>query len=175
MGGKLGYMKPLFVHPLSQEEQIALESGLRSQDAFTLRRCQILLASADRQAPTRISKILRCSSQTVRNTIHDFEVRGVKCLQKGDPIPITVQPILTAEKREQIRVMLHQSPRNFGKTQSIWTLGLLAELCHEQGLSDTRLSPPTILDAIVRLDVNWRRAKRWIVSPDPQYALKKTA
>jgi hypothetical protein len=71
--------------------------------------------------------------------------------------------------------MLHQSPRNFGKPSSVWTLKLLAEVCHEQGLSDTRLSPPTILDAIVRLEVNWKRAKHWIVSPDPQYALKKTA
>lgn len=168
-------MKPLFVRPLNLEEQSALESGLRSQEAFTLRRCQILLASADRQKPSRIAKVVRCSTQTVRNTIHDFEERGMECLQKSAPIPVTVQPVLTAEKREQIRVMLHQSPRNFGKAQSNWTLGLLAEVCHEQGLSDTRLSPPTILDAIVRLKVNWRRAKRWIVSPDPQYELKKTA
>jgi transposase len=175
MDDMLGDMKPLFVRPLNLEEQAALESGLRSPDAFTLRRCQILLASADRQKASSIAKVLRCSSQTVRNTIHDFEEDGAKCLQKGASTPVTVQPVLTAEKREQIRGMLHQSPRNFGKAQSNWTLGLLAEVCHEQGLSDTRLSPPTILDAIVRLDVNWRRAKRWIVSPDPQYALKKTA
>jgi transposase len=175
MDGMLWHMKPLFVRPLNLEERAALEVGLRSQDAFTLRRCQILLASADRQKPSRIAKALRCSTQTVRNTIRDFEERGVECLHKGKPVPVTVQPVLDAEKREQVRTILHQSPRNFGKTQSNWTLRLLAEVCHEQGLSDTRLSPPTILDAIVRLDVSWRRAKRWMVSPDPQYVLKKTA
>ncbi len=168
-------MKPIFVRPLNLEEQAALEAGLRAPDAFTLRRCQILLASADHQKPARIAKSLRCSTQTVRNTIRDFEERGLECLHKGDPTPISVQPVLTAEKREQVRAMLHQSPRNFGKPSSVWTLKLLAEVCHEQGLSDTRLSPPTILDAIVRLDVNWKRAKRWVVSPDPQYELKKTA
>jgi hypothetical protein len=50
----------------------------------------------------------------------------------------------------------------------------LAEVCHEQGLSETTLSAPTILDAIVRLGVSWKRAKRWIVSPDPAYELKKS-
>ncbi len=168
-------MKPLFVRPLNLEEQAALEAGLRSPDAFTLRRCQMLLASADHQNPSRIAKSIRCSTQTVRNTIRDFEERGLECLQKGDSTPISVQPVLTAEKREQMRAILHQSPRNFGKPSSVWTLRLLAEVCHDQGLSDTRLSPPTILDAIVRLDVNWKRAKRWMVSPDPRYALKKTA
>jgi hypothetical protein len=57
----------------------------------------------------------------------------------------------------------------------VWTLKLLAEVCHEQGLSATPLSGPTILDAIVRLGSRWKRAKHWVTSPDPQYALKKTA
>ena len=175
MDGMLCHMKPIFVRPLNLEEQAALEAGLRAPDAFTLRRCQILLASADRQKPSRIAKSLRCSTQTVRNTLRDFEERGLECLHKGSHIPLTVQPVLTAEKREQVRAILHQSPRNFGKPSSVWTLKLLAEVCHEQGLSDTRLSPPTILDAIVRLDVNWKRAKHWIVSPDPQYELKKNS
>jgi len=30
-----------------------------------------------------------------------------------------------------------------------------------------------MLDAIVRLGVNWKRAKHWIVSPDPAYTLQK--
>jgi hypothetical protein len=38
--------RPIFVRPLSEEERTALEQGLRSADAFVLRRCQILLASA---------------------------------------------------------------------------------------------------------------------------------
>jgi hypothetical protein len=37
--------RPIFVRPLSDAERKALEAGLRSPDAFTLRRCQILLAS----------------------------------------------------------------------------------------------------------------------------------
>jgi transposase len=165
---------PLFVHPLRPTEREALEAGLRSQNAFTLRRCQILLASSAGQTPSVIAKNLSCASQTVRNVIHDFEQRGLACLEHGSNVPVKVEPVLTAEKREQVRAIVHQSPRNFGKNSSLWTLKLLAEVCHEQGLSQTQLSAPTLLDAIVRLEVSWKRAKHWVVSPDPAYALKKS-
>jgi hypothetical protein len=55
----------------------------------------------------------------------------------------------------------------------VWTLQRLAEVCHEQGLSDTTLSGPPILDAIVRLGVSGQRAKHWMISPDPAYERKK--
>ena len=165
---------PLYVHKLRPPEREALEAGLRSQNAFTLRRCQILLASSEGQRPSVIAKNLSCASQTVRNVIHDFEQRGVACLEHGSNVPVSVEPVLTAEKREQVRAIVHQSPRNFGKNSSLWTLKLLAEVCHEQGLSQTQLSAPTLLDAMVRLQVSWKRAKHWVVSPDPAYALKKS-
>ena len=57
-------------------------------------------------------------------------------------MPITVEPVLKAEKREQVRAILHQSPRTFGQLTSVWTLKRLAAVCHEQGVSDTtRLCP----------------------------------
>ncbi len=164
----------MYVRPLTASEREAVVAGLRSPEAFTLRRCQILLASADGQAAAQIAKNLRCARQTVRNVIHEFEAGGLSCLEHGSNVPVSVEPVLTAEKREQVHTIMHQSPRSFGKAQSSWTLKLLAEVCHEQGLSDWQLSAPTLLDAVVRLGVSWQRAKHWIVSPDPAYALKKT-
>ncbi len=167
-------LPPLFVRTLTRAEHKALKKGLRQSDAFAVRRCQILLASAKRKTATQIANDLGCVSQTVRNVIHDFEGRGLACLVKGDTVPLSVEPVLTAAKREHLQAILHQSPRTFGKRQSVWTLKLLAEVCHERGLSETTLSAPTILDAIVRLGSHWKRAKHWISSPDPHYALKKT-
>ena len=42
----LGMPKAIFVRSLTAPERIALEAGVRSPDAFMLRRCQILLANA---------------------------------------------------------------------------------------------------------------------------------
>ena len=128
-----------------------------------------------RQKPSQIATTLHCAPQTVRNVIHAFDARGLACVQHGSNVPLRVEPVLNAEKREQLRAILHQSPRTFGQPASVWTLKRLAAVCHEQGLSDTTLSCPTMLDAIVRLGVSWQRAKHWIVSPDPAYERKKNA
>jgi hypothetical protein len=122
-----------------------------------------------------IAKTLHCAPQTGRNVIHACGARGLTCVQRRSNVPISVEPVLNAEKREQVRAILHQSPRTFGQPARVWTLKRLAKVCHEQGLSETPRSAPTMLDAIVRLGGNWQRAKHWMVSPDPAYERKKTA
>jgi transposase len=165
---------PIFVRPLTDEERHHLKEGLRSKHAFTLRRCQILLASAQHHTPAQIATHVGCSVQTVRNALHAFAQRGVACLTEQSSVPHTVQPVLDAAKRECVQGLLHQSPRTFGKARSTWTLPLLAEVCCDLGLSPAPLSAPTIRDAILRLGANWKRAKHWITSPDPAYVRKKT-
>lgn len=165
----------LYLRELTEQERSILESGLHSKDGFCVRRSQILLASARQEKPNKIAQTIGCTAQTVRNVIHDFEARGLGCLAAGSNQPHSVEPILTASKRERLQAIMHQSPRTYGKAQSTWTLKLLAEVCQEEGLSATVLSAPTLLDAVVRLGSSWKRAKQWIVSPDPLYALKKNS
>jgi hypothetical protein len=100
-------------------------------------------------------KTLRCAPQTVRPVLHAFNVRGLTWMQRRSNVPITVAPGLSAEKREQVRAILPQSPRTFDQPASVGTLKRLAAVCHEQGLSDTTLSGPTMLNAVVRLGVSW--------------------
>jgi hypothetical protein len=165
---------PKFVRPLSADERTILQSGGGAVDALTVRRGQMLLASAAGRAPATIASQQRGARQTVHHGREAFAERGLDCLRHGSPRPRSVAPVLTAAKREQLQALLHQSPRNFGQAQSQWTLKLLAAVRHEHGLSDRQLSPPTLLDAVVRLGASWKRAKHWIVSLDPAYARKKT-
>ena len=72
-----------------------------------------------------------------------------------------------------MRALLHQSPRTFGRPTSWWTLELAAQVSFEQGLTAERVSGETIRATLKRLGVGWKRAKRWLVSPDPAYARKK--
>ena len=76
-------------------------------------------------------------------------------------------------KLSQLKVLLHTNPRNLGKNRSTWTLGLLVEVCVEQGITEQPVSQERLRQALVRLKVSWKRAKNWITSPDPQYQLKK--
>jgi transposase len=165
---------PLFVRPLTAEERQRLQVGLQSRDAFTLRRCQILLASAQGQRPAQIAAALGCARQTVRNTLHAFDQQGPDCLVRCSTRPKSARRLLDASRAERLGELLHQSPRAFGHAQSFWTLPLAAEVCHQQGLSERVLSPETVRQAIQRLGLGWKRAKQWITSPDPAYARKKS-
>jgi transposase len=158
---------------VSWEERAGLEAGLRSSDAFTLRRSQILLASSRDQRPKTIAHNLGCATQTVRNAIHAFEQKGLACLKQESSRPKTVQAEFDQAKCEALRALLHQSPRTFGKGTSCWTLELAAEVCFEQGLTKSQVSIETIRQALSRLGVGWQRAKHWITSPDPDYLRKK--
>jgi transposase len=167
-------MKPLFVRELSGPERDALQAGLRSPDGFTVRRCHILLASARGNTTAVIAKAVGCSPQAVRNVVRAFETRGLAVLALQSRRPHAAAKVFDAGRGERLKALLHQSPRQFGKVRSAWTLALAAEVCLEQGVTAERVSIKTIRDALKRLGVRWRRAKTWIPSPDPQYALKKT-
>src|SRR5215212_6534131 len=78
--------RPIFVRPLSDAERETLEAGLRSPDAFTLRRCQILLASNRGKNAYRIAHELGCNPQTARNAIHAFNEKGFP-QALGPPVP----------------------------------------------------------------------------------------
>lgn len=165
---------PIFVRELSDPERAQLEAGLRSASAFTMRRAQIVLLSAAGRRPREIAEGLCCAVQTVRNGIRAFNTTGLAALSAGSSRPKSATPALDRVALEQLRLILHASPRTFGRTRSTWTLGLLAQVAHAQGLSARVLSAETIRQALLRLDVSWRRAKHWLTSPDPAYARKKT-
>src|SRR5260370_16040243 len=164
---------PIYVRALSPIEQTGVEAGLRSSNAFTLRRSQILLASSRERRPKEIAHNLGRATQTVRNAIHAFEQKGLECLKQESSRPKTVQALFDQARCEALRALLHQSPRMFGKTTSCWTLELAAEVCVEQGLTGSQMSLETIRLALKKLGVGWQRTKHWITAPDPEYARTK--
>jgi transposase len=166
-------IRPIFVRALGDEEREQLVAGLRSPDAFVLRRCQILLASARAKIAREIASDLGCDGQTVRTAIKAFNARGLDCLVPPSSRPHTIHAAFDAPSAERLRALLHQSPRTFGKPTSLWTLPLAAEVSFEQGVIPQRVTGETIRATLARLDVRWKRAKEWITSPDPAYARKK--
>jgi transposase len=170
----IGRMKPpTFVRPLTDPERAAAQAGLRSPDAFTLRRSQILAASAAGRRPAQIAAALGCAAQTVRNALAAFHAEGIACLAPKSRRPKTTAPALVGAPAERLRAVLHRSPRDFGKPTSLWTLALAAEVAFAEGITERLMSDETIRQAMKRLGIGWKRAKTWITSPDPSYLRKK--
>jgi transposase len=165
---------PIFVRALTEDERSQIQVGLRSFDAFVLRRCQILLASARGERAIAIAKQLGRDDQTVRNVIHGFNAAGLTVLQEGSSRPHRLHSSFTEEGLERLQDLLHHSPHEFGKDPGIWTLELVAQVCLEQGIIAVPISDESVRRALKRLKTNWKRAKHWISSPDPQYLRKKT-
>ena len=101
---------PIFIRKLSKEERKRLESGLRSKDAFTLRRSQMLLASSRGDEVPQIATNLGCAQQTVRDAIHDFNERGLDAWWLGSS-PKAHPCRLDESSAEALRELLHCSPR----------------------------------------------------------------
>jgi transposase len=164
---------PLFIRPLDDDERRQIQAGLHSSDAFVLRRCQILLASARGERAPTIGRQLGCSGQTVLNVINGFNTQGLAVLQEGSSRPHRLRTVFSEENAAQLAELLHHSPREFGREQTFWTLETAAQVSCEQGLITAPTSIESVRRALQRLGRNWHRAKHWITSPDPQYAVKK--
>lgn len=164
---------PIYVRKMTKKEKKAMQAGVRSKDPFVIRRSQIVLASERGEKAIDIAKTLGCDDQTVRNVIKGFNQDGIAILQEGSRRPHSTQAAFSSESMEQLKEILHQSPRNFGKATSLWTLDLAAEISYESKLIKELVSGETIRATLKRFGMKWRRAKHWITSPDPDYERKK--
>lgn len=165
----------LFVRRLSWEEEYRLSHKVRGRDLFVLRRAQIILASARGQNCREISFLVGCSVSQVRTVIHLFNQTGEVCLVRGCHRPKSAAPLLDEAACEALRHLLHQSPRQFGCSSSLWSVPRLVEVAYQEGITPHRVGDETLRRTLKRMGVNWKRAKMWITSPDPQYQAKKNA
>jgi hypothetical protein len=110
----------------------------------------------------------------VPDAIHDFNDRGLDALIPSASRPKGIQAVFDENRAEQLREMLHRSPREFGRDSSLWTLHMAAQVAFDEGLVQRPVSGETIRATLARLlGVRWQRAKRWINSPDPLYERKR--
>ncbi len=166
--------KPLYVRGLTSEEREQLRAGLRSSSAFTVRRSQILLMnSEDHLTARQIAARLRCSDQCVREALRAFGQEGIGCLQAKSHRKHHLEPKFSPSGLERLAGLVHQSPRQYGYPTSLWSLAQLAEVSFKEGLSSETVSYETVRQALKKLDIDWRRARQHITSPDPHYERKK--
>ena len=92
---------PILVRELSGQERARLEAAVRAPSAFTVRRAQIVLASAAGRRPREIARDPRCAAQAVRNGIRAFDAEGVGALEAGSSRPRSAAPVLGGAERER--------------------------------------------------------------------------
>lgn len=140
-----------------------------------MKRSQILLASSRGLTTFEIAKLLGLSAEYARQIINRFNEQGVACLGRSRRVASSPKKLFDAAKCEQVKAILHSSPRQQGKDTSVWTMKLVAQVMFEKQLTPHQVSAEAIRLAVKKTGINWKRAKKWISSPDPQYELKKSS
>jgi hypothetical protein len=165
----------IFVRTLSDDERQASQAGLRSSDAFVLRRCPILLASDRDENAYQIARSLGCNPQRRCATPSTALTKRVyKGRLQNDPQgPTPSIGLSTPKEPSACARYCTQAPGTSANRPACGRVDLAAEVSFEEGLSQKRVSGETIRATLARLGVRWRRAKRWITSPDPEYQRKK--
>lgn len=167
-------MKALYARQPTKEERKELEVGLRSNTVLTVRRCQMILLSADEGLKVNvIGQGVGRSGQTVREVINAFNNEGLACIYPQALGRHDDQRAFDDRAREQLGTLIVGSPRDFGYETSLWTLDLLADVSYAHGLTAWRVHRDTISATLMQMGIAWKRAKRTIQSPDPNYTSKK--
>lgn len=167
-----------YVVTLTAEERAYLSRLVSAGklSARSLARARILLkADASPMGPSwedaRIAEAVEVSIRTVEHVRQRFTTRGLRLSLVQKPPSRPARPPKVDGQR--LKELAHQSPRNFGKKRSTWTLRLLADTCSELGIVDGEVSYETVRQTLKRMGVKWRRAELWMTSPDPRYVQKK--
>lgn len=164
----------LCVRPLTAEERAALAAGLKSREAFVVRRCQPLLASGRGEGVVPTARAVGRGRRTARDVIHGFNADGLASLARKSNRPKSAKPEPDEGKRQRLKALLRQGPRTFAKPTTPRTSEPAAEVAHERGPTAGRVSDETVRRASEAMGTSRKRAEHRITSPDPQYAREKS-
>lgn len=168
-------MRAIYARSITEEERKALRGGLKSSDGVVVRRSQVIMMSADEGLKAQaIAERVGYSDETVRQVIQGFNQEGITAMYPKSSARPDDQRAFKDAARKQLRVMVHQSPRDFGCESSVWTCALLAEVSYRQGLTDRVVHPDTVAETLHQMGIDWKKAKRYIQSPDEHYTRKKS-
>jgi transposase len=168
--------KAIYAREMSRQEREAIQRGLRSASAFSVRRSQIILMSSEEKVSAKqIAERLKISDQCVREAIRAFEAEGLACLQEKTHRKKHIRRKFSPEGLAALEELVHQSPRVYGYHNSLWSLSQLATVSFERGLCSQAVSYETVRLALKALGIDWRRARQHISSPDAHYEAKKAS
>jgi transposase len=164
-------MKRLQVPPLTEEQLIELEELYQKTKVPRYRtRDQIVLLSGENGLKVEeSSQIVRESYITVLRCLKRYQAEGIEGLMDAHRIGRSTS--MTEDYRKRLKEVVRRRPRSLGLEYSMWTLRRLADyLVEETGI---RVSYETIRRELAKEDIVFRRPQHTIISPDPEYQVKK--
>lgn len=164
-------MKPIFVRRLKPKELGRLKELLRTNNLRLYKRARVIELSSKGLKTTEIAEYVDLHLNKVRKWIRRFNQEGIDSLlpRYSPGRPLEISP----KGRSKIIKLLKTKPATLGLSLSSWSLRDLAKVIQERKIVET-ISHVHLGRIIKAEGYSYKRSKRWITSPDPEYELKKT-
>lgn len=156
--------------PFKPGEQQQLYDLLDHPDPQIRRRAKAVLLSVEGLSANQLVPMVSLTAKSIRKWINRFNAQGVCALTKQPKSPGR-KPTFTPEQRQKMVELAQRSPHSLGKPFTSWSLSKL--VAHLQEAEQLRISKSWLSQILKQNGLSPQRAKRWITSPDPEYALKK--
>lgn len=165
-------MRRLHLRPPSAAERAEVRRWERSgKTALYLRARTLLLAADSGLTGADAARLLGLHPNTTRRWLHRFSKGGLAALAPGRRVGRKKE--FGDDVAEAVIALLHEPPEAHGCSSSRWTLGDVAAALAREGVVE-KISIETVRRLLRGRRRSWQRAKEWITSPDPEYAVKKS-
>lgn len=155
-------MRQVYIRALNRKEIKGLYVGLKSSSAFTHRRCQILISSAEGKSVKEISRSLYCSDQCVRDAIRTFNRNGIKCIHEKENSRNSSSKSFDDKAIVSLQKIISRHPSYYGIKTDYWTLGMLANICYKEKILNKKVSSRNIGYVLKKIGVNWKNLKKQV-------------
>ena len=161
----------LSVRPISKAEEQQLYRLLDHPDPQVQKRAKAVLLSAQGYSANEMVPLVNLTAKSIRKWLRRFNEEGVEGLTRERKSPGRPRTFTPEQRKRMVEVML-TPPQALGKPFTTWSLAKLQQhLAEEEGI---RVSIGGLWKILREEGLRLQRAKKWVESPDPEYALKKS-
>jgi transposase len=164
----------LYARSLTEAEGRLVQCEIRhGRNPVYVKRCQVILASAQGMRVREIAKLTLLSEYHIRELIRSFNRGGLPAIKPKKPKGRA--PIFTDEERATIAEFARIPPKVLGYPFTAWSLSKLKMAVEERRLLGRRsISDESIRQILDEYGISYQRTKTWKQSHDPEFDSKKS-
>ena len=159
------------IKSIPEEDLITLNRWRLSTDRRKWEKSVVVLDVLNGEPISRTAFKVERSRRKIKEWLKSFEKEGLKGLQTDKKKKVNKKIIKNIEtKKSNLVKMIHETPKNFGINRASWSLETL-KYAYKQTYGIT-ISNSMISEYIKSLGYGFRKAKKVLTSPDPNYREK---
>ncbi|TDB99663.1 helix-turn-helix domain-containing protein, partial [Actinomadura bangladeshensis] len=164
--------EPVRARRLTQDEGRRLQQIIRrgKHESIRVRRAMIIQASSAGTPAPAIARLVAAHEDTVRDVIHDFNQRGLACL---DPDWAGGRPRLISD--DDIAFIIETArtrPAKLGRPFTCWSIRKLADHLADHSDRKIQIGRERLRQILHAHRVTFQRTRTWKTSNDPDFETK---